>query len=446
MNKERKLISGGYIVTMNAQEDIIENGWILMEKDRIVGIGSGTPPEPKGDTEKIDGSGKVVLPGIVNVHTHVCGSLFKALTEDTKDSFYSLAFPMERFLTPETTYILSMLGCIESVKFGSTCINDLYHHMRHTAKAVEEIGLRGVLAQKVYEVNLCNLQYNDYAMDPAQGERKLEENVRLIEEYHHKGNGRITCRFGPHATDTVSIKLAQKISDLAEQFGVGIHIHAAQKEREVRQVGRAYNLTPAEYLKESGLAGSKLIAAHCLLLKESDIEIMKNSGTNIAHCPQIVLKRGNFPPIKAFYENNLNIALGTDWVSMNPWDNMRFAIAGARVKGCDEDCINAKKAFRMATIGAAKVIGMENSIGSLEVGKKADLLIMNVHHAHLQPIFDNLMATIVYNANGNEIETVIIDGQTVVKDGRMATVDEEAVLVEASKVARDLYRRQLNSK
>lgn len=442
MSEKKTLISGGRIVTMNPQEDIYEKGWILLEDDKIAGIGTGNPPETGGDVERINGTGKVVLPGIVNIHTHVCGSLFKALTEDNKGSFYGLAFPMERFLTPETTYVVSMLGCLETVKFGSTCINDIYHFMRSTAKAVDEIGLRGVLAQKVYEVDLCNLQYNDYTRIPGQGEAKLEENVRLIEEYHGKANGRITCRFGPHATDTVSMELAKKISGLAEHYRVGIHTHVAQKDKEVNHLREAYNLTPVEYLKETGLAGRKLIAAHCVFVDENDMKIMKETETNIAHCPEIIMKRGVFPPIKAFYERGLRIALGTDWVTMNPWDNMRFAIVGARANGCDEDGINAKKVFRMATIGAAEAIGMADSIGSLEVGKKADVLIMDLNLAHLQPIFDNVLATIVYNANGNEIDTVIIDGRAVVRAGNVVTVDEQALIREASQIAHDFLNRQ----
>ncbi|MDO4557130.1 MAG: amidohydrolase family protein, partial [Lachnospiraceae bacterium] len=236
MNEKQKLISGGYVITMNQKEDIYEKGWVLLSGDRISDIGCGAPPQVGKDVEIINASGKAIMPGIVNIHTHVCGSLFKALTEDNRESFYGLAFPMERFLTEETTYLLSMLGCIETVKFGSTCINDLYHYMRSTAKAVEKIGLRGVLAQKIYEVDLCNLQYNDYSLIKGQGEEKLTENIRLIEEYHGKANGRIQCRFGPHATDTVSMEMAHKIRELAEKYNVGIHIHVAQKEKEVKRV------------------------------------------------------------------------------------------------------------------------------------------------------------------------------------------------------------------
>jgi 5-methylthioadenosine/S-adenosylhomocysteine deaminase len=440
----KTLISGGTIVTVNQENDSFDEGWILLEDDRIVDLGNGNPPDFGSDVKKIDAKGKAVLPGIVNIHTHVCGSIFKALTEDIEGSFYGLAFPMERFLTPESTYSLSMLGCIESVKFGSTIINDLYHFMRSTAKAVDEIGLRGVLAQKVYEVDLQNLQYDDYSYIPGQGREKLDENIRLIEEWHGKDNGRIQCRFGPHATDTLSMELAKEISDLSDKYKVGIHTHAAQKTKEIEHMKEAYSLTPVEYLKEVGFAGDKLIAAHCVYVNDSDIQILKDTGTNIAQCPEMMLKRGYFPPMRKFLERGLKVSYGTDWVSMNPWDNMRSGIEGARIQGVDVNGIHAKMAFRKSTIEAAEALGMENEIGSLEKGKKADLLIMGLEYAHLQPIFDDILATIVYNATGMEIETVMIDGKTVVSDGKVTTVDEKSVMKDAVGYAHEYYNRQMN--
>jgi 5-methylthioadenosine/S-adenosylhomocysteine deaminase len=437
---------GGTVVTMNPSGDIYEPGWLHIADDRIVGMGPGEPPPNLSPgAKRVSALGKAVLPGIVNIHTHVCGTLFKALTEDNKGSFYGLAFPMERFLDPESTYILSLLGCMETVRFGSTLIHDLYHYMRSTAKAVTKIGLRGILAHKVYEVDLRQLQYNDYSPVPHQGEEKLEENIRLIEEYHNSADGRLICEFGPHATDTVSPELATKIAGLAERYGVGIHIHTAQKQQEIDRMKESYGLTPVEYLRQTGLADGRLTAAHCILVNDSDIRILKEKRVTVAHCPEIMQKRGHFPPAKKFYEQGLRVALGTDWVSMNPWSNMRLAIFGARADGMDEDGINARKAFRMATIGAAECIGMADQIGSLEPGKKADFLLMDLRRPHLQPIFDDILATIVYNATGLEIDDVYIDGRAVVSNGEIVTVDGPAVIDEAAAVAKAFLKRQLGA-
>lgn len=443
--KKRTLIHGGSVITMNPKDEIFDKGWVLFEGDKITGIGSGDPDDLAGADEIIDAANKAVMPGIVNIHTHVCGSAYKALTEDRKGSFYSLFFPMESFMTNEYAYLLSMLGCIETVKFGSTFVNETFPFMYQTGEAVEKIGLRGTLAQQICDVDLPRLQFNDYTRIPQLGDKLLEDNIRLIEEFHNKANGRITCRFGPHATDTVSMELARKIGDMAEKYNVGLHIHVAQKDKELEYLKEAYGLSPVEYLKEVGYAGSNLIAAHCTLSSASDIQLLKKTETNLAHCPEIVLKRGVYPLIKEIYASGLKIGLGTDWLTMNPWSNMRAAIYGARSRGCDEDSSNAKKTFKMATIGAAKVAGKEDSIGSLEIGKKADIITMNLNLSHMQPIYDDIIASIVYNATGSEISTVIIDGKTIVKDGNVTTVDESAIIKEAVAAGKSMYDSHLKS-
>lgn len=443
----QKLFYGGLVITENPEERIYKNGWLLIQDDFIVDVGGGELPNVGEDVERVFVGGKAVLPGIVNIHTHICGSLFKALTEDNKGSFYGLAFPMERFLTSESTYILSMLGAIETVKFGSTCINDLYHYMRSTAKAISEIGLRGILYHKIYEPDLCNLQYNDYSPVIGQGVEKLEENIRLIEEFHKTANGRIECGFGPHATDTVSISLAKKIKDLSDKYQVRIHTHVAQKQQEVDRLKEVYGLTPVEYLVETGFAGETLTAAHCIYLTENDAKILGETNTRVSHSPEMMLKRGYFPNVKLWQENHLFYALGTDWVSMNPWDNMRFYISGWRAfGGFDENEVNARLAFKKCTIDAARLIGKENEIGSLEKGKKADVIIMDLSGAHLQPMYDqDVLATLVWNATGHEVETVLIDGRYVVKNGIVVTVDEKDVVREASDIAHSYLTRQLKS-
>lgn len=444
MDNSRIMITGGIVITMDDEEKIYSPGWLLVEDNKIVNLGEGSPPDLPGICKYIDASGKVIMPGIVNIHTHVCGSLVKALTED-RSTFYSLALPMERFLTPEYAYILSLLGCIETVKAGSTCINDMYHFMRSGAKAVEEIGLRAVLAHNVYEVDLYRLQFGDYTYNTQQGINNLEENIKLIEEFHNKANGKITCRFGPHAPDTCSTELLCEMSRLANEYGVGLHMHVAQSEQETEFIKNTHGVSPIQYLENIGMTGGNLIAAHCILADERDIQILKKTNTIVAHCPTIYCKRGTFPPMQSMYGSNVKIALGTDWVSMDPWDNMRFAIGGGRLSGCQDEIINSHKAFRMSTIDAAKYLGLDSIIGSLESGKRADLIIIDINKAHLQPAYDDIIATLVYNANGNDVETVMVDGQIIVENGKMKMVDEKDVIKEARKVALHIYNSQKQS-
>lgn len=445
----KTLFYGGYVVTENAQDEIYRTGWLLIEGDAIRAVGEGEPPTfSEEDIVRHDVTGSVIMPGIVNIHTHVGGTIFKGLTESVAGSLYRLAFPMERFITEQSMYPISMLGAIEAVKFGSTFLNDLYLYPQSTARAVSELGLRAIISHKIYEPDFCRLRDNDYTPVAGQGMQKLEENIALVEAFHKTANGRIECGFGPHATDTVSIPLAKKIRDCADRFGARLHTHVAQKNQEVAHDREVYGLTPVEYLLETGLAGPELVAAHCVCLTESDAALLGSHHIPVAHCPEVFFKGGgSFTPVRLWQENGVDYGLGTDWVSLNPWSNMRTYLGCWRtIGGYDEQEISARLAFRKATIDAARLIGKADQIGSLECGKKADFFIMNLQKPYLQPLHDlDILSTIIWNATGTEIETVYIDGVPVVKDGRVTTVDEESTMQEATEISRHYLARQLEA-
>lgn len=443
----KTLFYGGHIITENDQDEIYQKGWVLVENDRIIGIGEGDPPEVDGEVERRNVQGHVVMPGFVNIHTHVGGTIFKALSENLENSFYGFCFPMERFLTPESMHAISMVGAMEAVKFGSTFINDMYHYPHSTAKAVGDLGMRGIISGKIYEPDFCRLQYNDYTPIPGQAEEKLGVNVDLIEKYHKTYDRRIECGFGPHATDTVSIPLAKRIRDLADHYGVRIHTHVSQKTQEVEHDLEAYGMRPVEYLLETGLAGPDLTAAHCVLLTDHDAELLQKHHIHVAHCAEVFLKTGMFADVKKWYDHDVYYALGTDWVTLNPWTNMRFYLAGWRtLGGIDRKYSNASQAMRRATIEAARFIGKGDELGSLEVGKKADLLVLDVRQPHLTPMYDDVIATLVFNATGNEVETVMIDGRIVVDNFKVQTVDEMSAMEEASEYCKFYLKKQLEAK
>ena len=262
MNKT--LFENGLVITVDDQDTVYRKGYLLVEGDRIAAVGEGDYAGDRAGVTVVDADGKAVLPGIVDAHTHVAGSLFKGLLEDDPNGFYGFALPMEGQLTPEDVYHLSRLGAWECMQAGVTTVNEIYHYVLSVAKAVDEVGLRAVISQNIVDVDIGALRYNDYTRYPAKGEAFVEDNIRLIEEYHGKDNGRITCRFGPHATDTVSMELAKKCVELGKKYGVGFHTHVAQSEREVALLQEAYGLTPVEFLRETGLLGDHLMAAHCI--------------------------------------------------------------------------------------------------------------------------------------------------------------------------------------
>lgn len=429
------IIRHGTVISMDEQCSVHSDGAIAIRGNRIVKVGTTSEIESAFSAANyLEASHKAVLPGIVNVHTHVCGSLFKGLTEDRADGFYGLALPAEKHLTPDLTYDLSLLGCVETVKAGSTCINDIYHFMSKTAEAVEAVGLRANLAHKILETDLSLIQYNDYTRIPEEGRKRLAENVDLVEKWHGKANGRILCRFGPHAADTLSLEFHREVAATARQYGVGLHIHVAQKTKEVEFIRSKYGFGAVELLQEAGIVGPDVVAAHLVYITQDEIEILKSTGTNMAHCAEMMAKRGCFPNMKEMYASGVRVALGTDWVSMDPWDNMRFTIAVARLFGCSEDTINAPKALKMATIEAARALGLSEDIGSIEEGKKADIITIDLNQPHLRPL-NEIIPTIVYNASGRDVRDVIIDGKHIVQDGIVTTLDELRVVEEGQKAA-----------
>lgn len=435
----RTLIQNGIIITVNATDEVYEKGWLLIDDDVIAGIGAGSPPAAVTADKVIDASHMAVLPGIVDIHTHVCGSLFKGMTEDPDNGFYGLALPMERLLTPETTYHLSMLGCAECLTAGVTCINDIYHFMRDTARAVDDIGMRGVLAQKIIETDLSKIQFGDYTRIPAEGHVRVEENVRLIEEYHGKKDGRILCKFGPHATDTVSIELAKKIKDLGDKHGVGFHTHCGQKKQEYDFLKSEYGLSPVEYLKETGLLGKNLVAAHCQHVSESDRKLLAESETTFAFCAEITAKGGAYTHLRESLHAGIHMASGTDWVVMDPWTNLRTMIMLMRMDGCTNREANARIALRMTTIDPANYLGLGERIGSLEVGKQADVILMDLDSPSLRPILDDPTSTIVYNANRHDVDTVFVAGKMIVEKKELKTADQKEVLANGQRVATEIY-------
>lgn len=437
----KTLLENGIIITENPQDDVYLNGWILIEDDKIVDMGEGSYAGEAVPDRRINAEGNCVLPGLVDVHTHVCGSLFKAMTEDVPGAFYGLALPMERLLTPEYTYQLSLLGTLECVKGGVTCINDIYHYMSSTAKAVEDIGIRGVLAHKILERDLSKICEGDYTLLPQEGQKRLQENIDLIEAFH--GKGKIICKFGPHATDTISMDLARQIYDLGQKYGVGYHIHVAQKTEEINFLQREYGCTPVEYLRETGLLCEKTTAAHCVYVNDTDLDLLANGGLTVAHCGEMTGKRGQYPPMKRFVDLGIKFCIGTDWVTMDPWTAMRISIIGDRMMGCGLADMNAHTALRKMTIEPAKHLGLGHLIGSLEVGKQADIIMVDRKKASMVPLANDPIATLVYNANGNDVSFVMVAGETLIQDYELVSGNEKEILEDGQAVSNEIYEAYL---
>ena len=431
------------MVTNDPRGRIIRDGAVLLEEGRIADVGRSEELRRKHPSAefKQDASGKVVIPGLVQAHTHVMGHLFKGFSEENEQIFYGKCLPMEQFIEESDAYWLSLIGAIEALKFGTVLINDIFHYSRQTARAVKDLGMRAVIEHKVFDVKaLSNIQRMDYRRDYEAGERRLKENERLIREWNGAESGRIRAWVGNHAPDTNSPELLRAGRKLADKHRVGIHTHVAQSTREVRYVKRAYGKTSVEFLDGLGFLKDDVVCAHLVFATKSDIKILERTNACMVHCPGVMGKFGAFPLIKEFLQSRVRMGMGSDWISLNPWVDMRTGIRIARVVTGDVGVLDPYMVFRLMTLGSAGVLRQGRDLGSLEPGKKADLVLIDQKRANLTPMRD-VVPDLIYNMTGSEVEEVIVDGRKVVESGKVVLVDEEKAIARAQEVSEAIWER-----
>lgn len=426
-------LRAGWVVPVDPGFSVIRGGEVVVQDGTVVSVGPAGAGRPAG-AAVLDFPGHALLPGLVNVHTHVAGCLFRGLTEDRKDGFYGLALPMERYLDAEATYLLSRLGIAEVLLAGCTVIHEIYHHPEATARAAAELGVRAQLAHKVFDTDLASIGTGQRTQIPAEGDRRLAQNAELYDTWHGAAGGRIQVRFGAHAADTCSARLLALIRQEARARGAGRHIHVAQSPEERDYMAAAHGTGSVEFLYDQGFLGPDVVVAHVVYATGQGIELLAQTDTPVAHCPAIVAKRGRFAPARALYEAGVRVGWGTDWVTMDPWDMMRFGISVTRLAGGQIDLLSAREALWRLTMGSAGVLGIDEQVGSLEPGKQADLILVDLRQPHLAPLHDPV-ATLVYNAGGRDVTHVMIGGAFVVADRRLQTGPADDIVAEAQRAA-----------
>ena len=429
----RLVVRAGWVVPVDPGFSVIRDGEVVIEDGQVVAVGAARPGGRPG-AAVLEFPGHALLPGLVNVHTHVAGCLFRGLTEDRPDGFYGLALPMERHLDAEATYLLSRLGIAEVMQAGCTVIHEIYHHPAATARAAAELGIRAQLASKVFDTDLASIGAGQRIPIPAEGDRRLQENVELYEAWHGAGDGRVQVRFGAHAADTCSPRLLARIRAEAQARGAGRHIHVAQSPEERDFMAAAHGTGSIEFLHDQEFLGPDVVVAHVVYATGRGIDLLAQTDTPVAHCPAIIAKRGRFAPARELYQAGVRVGWGTDWVTMDPWDMMRFGISVTRLASQEIGLLSAREALWRLTMGSAAVLGIATSVGSLEAGKQADLILVDLRQPHLAPLHDPV-TTLVYNASGRDVTHVMIGGRFVVADRRLQTTDTDAIVPEAQAAA-----------
>ncbi|MCL2495129.1 MAG: amidohydrolase [Oscillospiraceae bacterium] len=403
-----------------------------VEGDRISFVGEA--PMDFLPEKIIDGADRLVIPGLVNAHTHSPMTLLRHRADDLPFMtwLFDNILPMEDNLEPGDCYWGTMLAACEMLRSGTTCFNDMYFFMEDIVRACAGSGVRAVLSQGLL---------GDSGTDPA-GLSRLDTAASDILKYNGAENGRLTFTLAPHAPYTCAPEYIRLIVERARELGVGLHTHISESRDENAQIKEKYNKTPFEYFESAGLFELPVTAAHCVHLTENDIAIAAQYHVSVATNPVSNLKLSNgAAPVKKLLEAGVNVALGTDGAASNNSLNMIRELGYLCLvhKGVNEDaeCVPAAQGLHIATMGGAKALGLAGEIGSIEPGKKADLAILNLNHSHFTPR-SNLLAALCYGAQGNEVETVLVDGEILLDNGQLTRLDEERIRWEAQRIAERL--------
>ena len=434
------LVRGCTIVSGVPGEEIVRDGAVGIRSDRIAYVGPDAAG--LGGRRVIAAEGQLAIPGLVNVHTHAILSHSRGMTEDLGFApAYTPGVPHAYDLREDEAVALARLGALEAMLFGSTLINDMYIHAAATLPAMGEIGLRISSAVWIHDVDFTRVHEGVFAHDPATGRRTLEGAFAIHEAHHGSEGGRVTVMLGPHAIDTCSRPFLREIAAARSHTDGLVMTHLAQSRLEVEQVAARDGMTPTEAVEDSGLLDDRLIAAHCVVMTESDIARAGRAGITVAHAPKINMTGGYMPVTSRLRRAGARIALATDNMHADLVEVLRWALISGRLQdGAVTPFWDSAAVFAMATREAAAAMGRGHDLGSLEVGKKADLVLVDMRRAHLTPGFDPI-ATLVHSGQGRDVSTVVVDGRVVVEEGRATLVDEERIRREAREAARSLWSR-----
>ncbi len=409
--------------------DVVRRTDIYLQGDKIMGIGE--EPEGFSADKVIDGTDRLVIPGLINAHTHSYMALLRNVADDLpfEDWLFGHIEPIEDKLTPEDAYWGACLAILEMMKSGTTCFSDMQMHIHQTSRAVSQSGMRAVISRGLVGSG-----------DDEAGQVRLREAYEEKEAW--KDQPRLTYFLGPHAPYSCDEDFQRIVAAEASKNQMGVHIHLSESVNEVENIRSQYGASPIALAKRAGLFDGLAAAAHCVHVDEADLDILKECQVSVITNPASNMKLGNgFAPVPDMLAKGINVCIGTDGAASNNSLNMfhEMNLLGLIHKGVRQkaDCVSAREIFRMATIRGARALGMEEMTGSIQVGKKADLAILDLRTPSMTPRND-LLAGLCYSANGSEVETVIIDGEITMENRKVLTLDEERIYKEISRICRRL--------
>ena len=438
---ESLLIKGATVITLDAENNLF-SGDVLIEAGRIAALGESLSRRSHKAADVIEARGRVLLPGFIQTHIHLCQTLFRGAADDLAliDWLKKRIWPMEAAHTAQSLYASARLGIAELIRGGTTCAltMETVNHTESVFSAVEESGFRATVGK-------CMMDKGDEVPEPLreQTEASISESLELLARWHGRAEGRVRYCFAPRFAVSCTRGMLERVGGLARERGVMVHTHASENRDEIEIVERETGLRNIEYLNEVGLTGSHVLLAHCVHLNESEMETLSRTGTHVAHCPSSNLKLGSgLSPVAEMARRGISVSLGADGAPCNNrldmFTEMRTAALIQKAL-LGPESLPALQVLRMATIDGARAMGLDREIGSIEVAKRADLTLLDLDKLHTTPHPDPV-STIVYAAEASDVDTVLIDGRVVLRAGELMTLDAQAVIREATEQSKMLSK------
>lgn len=451
LNVDTLIINADLFTMQGEGVGYVDCGAVAIDKGRIIEVGSTEALQKEFTAEEtIDATNMMVLPGFVDAHMHTYWAILRGVAQDTHNWMLRGVEPFRPYLTDENMTAGAKMNVLEGLATGTTTFCDYTFPALDSAKFFHEIGVRACVTGFVREVPkvLDKLEVGElYPFDPSFGEYTLNRNLELIEKWHGKDNNRIQALLGPQGPDFMSAEFMKKVKNLATEKDVKIHMHVAQSTRETEQILKRYNKRSIALLDELGFLDESLIAVHLTDATEEEVKLLVDRNVSMVVCSgSIGVIAGRVPPAYSFIKAGGNVGLGSDQASGNNCNQvineMKLTALFNKVKYTDPEVIPAWKALRMGTIEGARAVGLGDDVGSLERGKKADIIFVDLGTRTMQPVIKkpmrNHVPNLVYSARGDEIRRVMVDGKTLFLNGEYLTVNEAEIMSDAQKLATEL--------
>ena len=433
LNSADILVTNGIVITMKTDEPPIYGGALTIAKDKILAVGQSEQFSKWKVSRTIDARGGIIMPGLVNTHTHAAMTCFRGLADDLplKTWLNDHVFPAESQLDHQKVYQCTLLACAEMIRGGTTCFCDMYLFEDAVAQAASKAGVRAVVGEVLYDFPSPNY-------GPI--EKGFAYTKMLIDKW--KNDPLITIAVEPHSPYLCAPDLLKEASSISQTHDIPMVMHISETRSEVAEIEKRHGKTPVGFLADQGLLAPNLVACHCVVLTQKDIDLLKRHDVKVSHCPESNMKLASgIAPIPQLLKHGVCVGLGTDGCASNNnldlFSEMDTAAKLHKVNTLDPTVLDASTALKFCTLDGAKTLGLDDKTGSLQPGKLADLIIVNTHKPHLTPMY-NPISHLVYAAKGSDVSTSIINGVVVMENGQLLSLELEKVMDDVEEIANDI--------